>query len=62
MSRHRKNKNKNNGPTFEDGHYKLGNISIKEIMDKYPDKAMYVIDRKKETVLVLDSCKIIFRK
>jgi len=58
----RRRKNKNQGPQFPDGHYKLGNISIKEIMDKYPDKVMYAVDRKKETLLVLDNCKIIFRK
>ena len=47
---------------FPDGRYRLENISIKEIMNKYPDKVMYAIDRKKETILVMDTCKIIFRK
>ena len=63
MSRNRNRKNKNHqGPHFPDGHYKLENISIKEIMNKYPDKVMDAVDRKKDTVLVMDTCKIVFRK
>jgi hypothetical protein len=31
-------------------------------MDKYPDKVMDVINRKKDVVIVLDTCKIIMRK
>ena len=62
MSRNRNRKNKNQGPLFPDGHYKLENISIKEIMNKYPDKVMDAVDREKDTVLVLDTCKIVFRK
>ena len=44
--------------------YLLENISIKEIMDKYPDKVIKkgVIDRERDTVLILDTCKIIIRK
>ena len=42
----------------------LENISIKEIMNKYPDKVIKkgVIDRERDTVLILDTCKIIIRK
>ena len=44
--------------------YLLENISIKEIMNKYPDKVIKkgVIDRERDTVLILDTCKIIIRK
>ena len=48
----------------EDVHYLLKNITIKEIMNKYPDMVMKkgVIDRERDTVLILDTCKIIIRK
>ena len=48
----------------EDVYYLLKNITIKEIMNKYPDKVMKkgVIDRERDTVLILDTCKIIIRK
>ena len=42
--------------------YRLKNISIKEIMDKYPDKVVGVRDRKKDSVLILDTCRIVFPK
>ena len=40
------------------------NITIKEIMNKYPDKVMKkgVIDRERDIVVVMDTCKIIMRK
>jgi len=41
---------------------KLENISIKEIMDKYPDLVCDVVDRDKDTLLIMSKCKIIFRK
>ena len=41
---------------------KLENISIKEIMDKYPDLVCDVIDRDKDIILVMSKCKIVFRK
>ena len=41
---------------------RLENISIKEIMDKYPDLVCDVVDRDKETLLIMSKCKIIFRK
>lgn len=43
-------------------HYRIEQVSIKEIMDKYPDKVVQAIDRDNDTVLVLDTCKIVFRK
>jgi len=43
-------------------HYRIENVSIKEIMNKYPDKVIDAVDRKIDTVLVLDTCKIIFKK
>ena len=45
-----------------DGDYNLTQVSVKELIDKYPDKVMDIIDRKKDVVIVLDSCKIIMRK
>jgi|TARA_R110000787_G_C13142000_1_gene417386 hypothetical protein len=45
-----------------DEDYNLTQITIKEIIDKYPDKVMDVINRKKEVIIVLDTCKIIMRK
>ena len=45
-----------------DGNYTLENITIKEIMNKYPDKVVDVIDRKEDIVIVMDTCKIIMRK
>ena len=45
-----------------DGDYNLTQVTVKEIMDKYPDKVMDVINRKKDVVIVLDTCKIIMRK
>lgn len=53
---------KNNKPSMENGHYKIESVSIKEIMDKYPDKVVGAENRKNESVLILDTCKIIFRK
>ncbi|MBC8304018.1 MAG: hypothetical protein H8E55_50700 [Pelagibacterales bacterium] len=41
---------------------RLKKISMKEIIDKYPDKVIEVVDKKRTSVLVLDTCKIIFTK
>ena len=41
---------------------RLEQISIKEIMDKYPDLVCDVVDRDRDIVLVMSKCKIIFRK
>ena len=41
---------------------RLETISIKEIMAKYPDLVCGVVDRDRDTVLILSNCKIIFRK
>jgi len=55
-------KQKKQGLNFPDGHYKLPHISISEIAEKYPDKVVEVIDRERDVVLILDTCKIIFTK
>jgi hypothetical protein len=41
---------------------KLKVISMKEIMNEYPDKVVDVINRKNDAVLVLDTCRIVFKK
>ena len=41
---------------------RLEKISIKEISSKYPDKVVGVIDRRNDSILILDTCKIIFKK
>ena len=38
----------------------LDNLSIKEIVDKFPDKVISIEQRNKATYLQLDSCMIIF--
>ena len=45
-----------------DGDYALETVTIKEIMNKYPDKVVDVIDRERDIVIVMDTCKIIMRK
>ena len=51
--------------TYEDlpdGDYSLAKVDIKEIVDKYPDKVVDIIDRERDVVIVMDTCKIILRK
>jgi hypothetical protein len=45
----------------KDNRYRLQEISIKEIINKYPDKYVGTYQRGKHTVLTLDTCKIVFR-
>ena len=40
--------------------FRLGHVTIKEIMDKYPDKVVDVYTEGKNAVLVLDTCRIKF--
>lgn len=40
--------------------FRLGKVSIKEIMDKYPDKVVDVYEEGKNAVMVLDTCRIKF--
>ena len=40
--------------------FRLGVISIKEIMDKYPDKVVDVYAEGKNAVIQLDTCRIKF--
>ena len=42
--------------------YQLKQISLKEIVDKFPDKVVKVVDREKDTVLYLSTMRIIFQK
>ena len=44
-----------------DGDYNLTQITVKEIMDKYPDKVVDSYSEGKHFVLVLDTCRIKFR-
>ena len=45
-----------------DGRYSLESLQAKEIMDKYPDKVVAVKDQRNQIILILDTCKIVFRK
>ena len=45
-----------------DGDYALETVTVKEIMNKYPDKVVDVLDRERDIVIVMDTCKIIMRK
>ena len=45
-----------------DGDYSLNKIDIREIVDKYPDKVVDIIDRERDVVIVMDTCKLILRK
>ena len=45
-----------------DGDYALETVTVKEIMNKYPDKVVDVLDRERDIVVVMDTCKIIMRK
>ena len=45
-----------------DGDYALETVTVKEIMNKYPDKVVDILDRERDIVVVMDTCKIIMRK
>ena len=45
-----------------DGDYALETVTVKEIMNKYPDKVVDVLDRERDIVVVMDTCKIIMKK
>ena len=51
-----------NNRKIKDDNYVLTSISLKEIIEKYRDKVVEVIDRKKDIVIVMDTCRIIIRK
>ena len=40
--------------------FRLGKVSIKEIMNKYPDKVVDVYAEGKNAIMVLDTCRIKF--
>jgi|TARA_R110000824_G_scaffold82802_2_gene207599 hypothetical protein len=44
------------------GEYSLNKVDIREIVDKYPDKVVDIIDRERDVVIVLDTCKILLKK
>ena len=45
-----------------DGNYVLQSINIKELMDKYPDKVVDVVDRERDIVVIMDTCRIVIKK
>ena len=45
-----------------DGDYNLKQLTVKEFVDKFPDKLVKVINRKKNVIIILDNCKVIMRK
>ena len=45
-----------------DGDYSLNKVDIKEIVDKYPDKVVDIIDRERDVVIVMYTCKLILKK
>jgi hypothetical protein len=40
----------------------LSKITAKSIVDKYPDKVVDIIDRERDILIILDTCKLIIRK
>jgi hypothetical protein len=47
---------------LQDAEWSLNRVDIKEIINKYPDKVVDVIDRGKDVLVVMDTCKLILRK
>ena len=45
-----------------DAEWSLSRVDIKNIIDKYPDKVVDVIDRQRDVVVVMDTCRLIIRK
>ena len=45
-----------------DAEWGLSRIDIRNIIDKYPDKVVDIVDRKRDVVIVMDTCKLILRK
>jgi|TARA_R100000656_G_scaffold69255_1_gene52145 hypothetical protein len=48
--------------SIPDGNYVLQSINIKELMDKYPDKVVDVVDRERDIVVIMDTCRIVIKK
>jgi len=40
--------------------FRLEKLTIKEIMEKYPDKVVDIYSEGKDAVLILDTCRIRF--
>ena len=45
-----------------DAEWSLSRVDIKDIIDKYPDKVVDIIDRERDVVIVMDTCRLIMRK
>ena len=45
-----------------DAEWSLSRVDIKDIIDKYPDKVDDIIDRGKDVMIVMDTCRLILRK
>jgi len=45
-----------------DGSYRLNSLHIKEILTKYPDKVVSVVDRDRDTVVIMDTCRLVLTK
>ena len=45
-----------------DAEWSLTRVDIKDIIDKYPDKVVDIIDRERDVVIVMDTCRLIMRK
>ena len=45
-----------------DAEWSLTRVDIKEIINKYPDKVVDIIDRERDVVIVMDTCRIVLRK
>ena len=45
-----------------DAEWSLSRIDIRNIIDKYPDKVVDIVDRKRDVVIVMDTCKLRLRK
>jgi len=50
----------NNEKRKEPERYRLGNVSMKEIKAKYPDKVIDAYVENERLILVLDTCRIKF--
>ena len=48
--------------TIPAGSYRLNSLHIKEILTKYPDKVVSVVDRDRDTVVIMDTCRLILVK
>ena len=45
-----------------DAEWSLCRVDIKDIIDKYPDKVVDIVDRERDVMIVMDTCRLILRK